>query len=155
MRDLKKKDRVVGARDGTRAGVCINRRPGRPVGRGLASQKNMEDATRATVHDDRFERQGAACLWTSAAEARPPLGAPLRGEVLWQTPDGYVALERPPEREGGPRARLADVGRKSTQVLVTKVGPAAYAVSVDGETCLLYTSPSPRDGLLSRMPSSA
>ena len=25
----------------------------------------------------------------------------------------------------------------------------------DGEDCLLYTSPSPRDGLLSRMPSSA
>ena len=25
----------------------------------------------------------------------------------------------------------------------------------DIETCLLYTSPSPRDGLLSRMPSSA
>ena len=25
----------------------------------------------------------------------------------------------------------------------------------NGETCLLYTSPSPRDGLLSRMPSSA
>ena len=25
----------------------------------------------------------------------------------------------------------------------------------DGITCLLYTSPSPRDGLLSRMPSSA
>ena len=29
-------------------------------------------------------------------------------------------------------------------------GPYAYA-----RTCLLYTSPSPRDGLLSRMPSSA
>ena len=26
---------------------------------------------------------------------------------------------------------------------------------IKGETCLLYTSPSPRDGLLSRMPSSA
>ena len=25
----------------------------------------------------------------------------------------------------------------------------------DNESCLLYTSPSPRDGLLSRMPSSA
>ena len=25
----------------------------------------------------------------------------------------------------------------------------------EGEVCLLYTSPSPRDGLLSRMPSSA
>ena len=97
----------------------------------------MEDATRASVHDDRFERQGAACLWTSAAEARPPLGAPLRGEVLWQTPDGYAALERSPEREGGPRARLADIGRKSTQVLITKVGPAAYAVSVNGETVTL------------------
>ena len=27
--------------------------------------------------------------------------------------------------------------------------------SMDYESCLLYTSPSPRDGLLSRMPSSA
>ena len=31
---------------------------------------------------------------------------------------------------------------------------AATAISLD-YTCLLYTSPSPRDGLLSRMPSSA
>ena len=31
-----------------------------------------------------------------------------------------------------------------------------YALGDDGaSTCLLYTSPSPRDGLLSRMPSSA
>ena len=29
------------------------------------------------------------------------------------------------------------------------------AESAEGATCLLYTSPSPRDGLLSRMPSSA
>ena len=29
------------------------------------------------------------------------------------------------------------------------------AVAINGEICLLYTSPSPRDGLLSRMPSSA
>ena len=28
-------------------------------------------------------------------------------------------------------------------------------VELNGSTCLLYTSPSPRDGLLSRMPSSA
>ena len=28
-------------------------------------------------------------------------------------------------------------------------------LTFDGNTCLLYTSPSPRDGLLSRMPSSA
>ena len=29
------------------------------------------------------------------------------------------------------------------------------AVNTDAQACLLYTSPSPRDGLLSRMPSSA
>ena len=34
----------------------------------------------------------------------------------------------------------------------TRVGLTAAAV---GQACLLYTSPSPRDGLLSRMPSSA
>ena len=37
--------------------------------------------------------------------------------------------------------------------------PVAKAMSIGmrklSETCLLYTSPSPRDGLLSRMPSSA
>ena len=32
---------------------------------------------------------------------------------------------------------------------------AGSSVEVDREACLLYTSPSPRDGLLSRMPSSA
>ena len=34
-------------------------------------------------------------------------------------------------------------------------GHLAYRVDNIYETCLLYTSPSPRDGLLSRMPSSA
>ena len=33
--------------------------------------------------------------------------------------------------------------------------PAAVASSLCSHSCLLYTSPSPRDGLLSRMPSSA
>ena len=32
---------------------------------------------------------------------------------------------------------------------------AAVAAAAAAKTCLLYTSPSPRDGLLSRMPSSA
>ena len=33
--------------------------------------------------------------------------------------------------------------------------PDCRIQKVDSYTCLLYTSPSPRDGLLSRMPSSA
>ena len=34
-------------------------------------------------------------------------------------------------------------------------GPGPGEVVVKVHSCLLYTSPSPRDGLLSRMPSSA
>ena len=33
--------------------------------------------------------------------------------------------------------------------------PVAFAYKCECAGCLLYTSPSPRDGLLSRMPSSA
>ena len=36
-----------------------------------------------------------------------------------------------------------------------KINTEKSLKGVDSETCLLYTSPSPRDGLLSRMPSSA
>ena len=41
-------------------------------------------------------------------------------------------------------------------VVIGAVGVAMIYAATDGIwTCLLYTSPSPRDGLLSRMPSSA
>ena len=40
--------------------------------------------------------------------------------------------------------------------IVTQIKGAILAGELaEGEGCLLYTSPSPRDGLLSRMPSSA
>ena len=39
------------------------------------------------------------------------------------------------------------------RVILVNSNPAT--IMTDPETCLLYTSPSPRDGLLSRMPSSA
>ena len=39
--------------------------------------------------------------------------------------------------------------------LLATVYPPLEALQKEGEACLLYTSPSPRDGLLSRMPSSA
>ena len=38
---------------------------------------------------------------------------------------------------------------------VTNGRPDTKVDIYDNETCLLYTSPRPRDGLLSRMPSSA
>ena len=44
-------------------------------------------------------------------------------------------------------------GNNSTGVF--SVGSNTMALFIYNSTCLLYTSPSPRDGLLSRMPSSA
>ena len=39
--------------------------------------------------------------------------------------------------------------------LETKEYEYGFYTEIDSETCLLYTSPSPRDATLSRMPSSA
>ena len=52
---------------------------------------------------------------------------------------------------------FTDTGSQSMKNIVTPV--QTFKVELDSvakiQTCLLYTSPSPRDGLLSRMPSSA
>src|SRR5665647_3407911 len=44
---------------------------------------------------------------------------------------------------------------ESQQSLLTALQEKEYPITGQSESCLLYTSPSPRDGLLSRMPSSA
>ena len=62
-----------------------------------------------------------------------------------------LVFERPVVAiEGLPDVGL--VGTIATTFLVEKKGFEEIAYL---ESCLLYTSPSPRDGLLSRMPSSA
>ena len=43
----------------------------------------------------------------------------------------------------------------SAREFVVEVQEGQYPQMVKFQLCLLYTSPSPRDGLLSRMPSSA
>ena len=48
---------------------------------------------------------------------------------------------------------LRDLDYKSWQAVAYREGPPGKPVVL--RVCLLYTSPSPRDGLLSRMPSSA
>src|SRR5680860_1678058 len=88
--------------------------------------------------------------------------------VPWWNPRGEVAAGHDPSSRPGRHLRAI------TQLVVRKMGLARpYDLHqrasrpgstrgarqpgrrVGGDTCLLYTSPSPRDGLLSRMPSSA
>ena len=52
-------------------------------------------------------------------------------------------------------AAQAESASPSATKSVNIVSAAGGAAATDTCTCLLYTSPSPRDGLLSRMPSSA
>ena len=49
----------------------------------------------------------------------------------------------------------AEGGAFSNAACFTSLDGASFARTASSFTCLLYTSPSPRDGLLSRMPSSA
>ena len=48
--------------------------------------------------------------------------------------------------------RSEEVGTKEFREMI---GEIAQLMCYEATSCLLYTSPSPRDGLLSRMPSSA
>ena len=47
------------------------------------------------------------------------------------------------------------IARKATSDGLVKYVVEQASLLGEGKNCLLYTSPSPRDGLLSRMPSSA
>ena len=51
--------------------------------------------------------------------------------------------------------KVWDVGTGSGQAAVSLAERFSQVYATDIDSCLLYTSPSPRDGLLSRMPSSA
>ena len=51
--------------------------------------------------------------------------------------------------------QVRQIGRRNPRAAVGNANPDLVAVDGGTQSCLLYTSPSPRDGLLSRMPSSA
>ena len=80
------------------------------------------------------------------------LARALLGQAQGRSGFDVVAL-------GRPQLDLLDkasIARAIDAVRPDLVVNAAAYTSVDkAETCLLYTSPSPRDGLLYRMPSSA
>ena len=65
----------------------------------------------------------------------------LDGEILQARPSRYLMLHKPAGFVS------SNVGGRYPSLFEN--------LTLDDSTCLLYTSPSPRDGLLSRMPSSA
>ena len=56
---------------------------------------------------------------------------------------------------GGAMAEAIDKGGIQWRTLNARKGPAVRATRAQADSCLLYTSPSPRDLSTSRMPSSA
>ena len=90
-------------------------------------------------------------------------------EAAALTPDGLYGgdVDVPLSERGEAEARAAaqfvadNFGSKVTSVFASPMKRAMYGAERTVEAlgksmdCLLYTSPSPRDGLLSRMPSSA
>ena len=80
-------------------------------------------------------------------------------------PDGRAYFDYPPHPStiAHTVAELDAAGRLGAQTTFFRLGEDPglarfvdqMAARVEGRVCLLYTSPSPRDGLLSRMPSSA
>ena len=88
------------------------------------------------------------------------LSGQLKQELLRSVPDGYTLVENQQ------RLDICDTAAVSSALENLQpdwvINAAAYTAVDRAESeqaqayaCLLYTSPSPRDGLLSRMPSSA
>ena len=64
----------------------------------------------------------------------------------------FTNVERDMPEKRGPSERREDFNEIYAEFATRKAEEQASRCS---QCCLLYTSPSPRDGLLSRMPSSA
>ena len=85
------------------------------------------------------------------APAQPPAadgaGAPAR--VVWLNWEGSGA-----SLDGNTQS-IASFQQKHPRITVDNAALTSSGATYLSQYCLLYTSPSPRDGLLSRMPSSA
>ena len=95
---------------------------------------------------DLFEFNGAEGAGWSQPE--PSLG----GQEAWSTVPEPLRRESPPV---WPRASEPELVRHYTWLSSRNFGIDTGFYPLGSCTCLLYTSPSPRDRSLSRMPSSA
>ena len=87
----------------------------------------------------------AGALLITALAAGPIVAAPATGPA--ETPSIFAL----PHQLTGEVVAV----NQGTLMLTVRTLERTLSLKADVDTCLLYTSPSPRDGLLSRMPSSA
>ena len=127
--------------------------PKKRIGVALASTK-VEDAKRdpmVRLFDDELKRAGLVegenvIIDRYSAEGRSDRYESIAREVVATSPDLIWV--------GGTPMTLRLKAATNTIPVVALTGdPVRFGIVSD--FCLLYTSPSPRDGLLSRMPSSA
>ena len=82
-------------------------------------------------------------------------GNEITSDIIWQTFDENFIIKNPFELVD---FKVEGANRETNlEIINAKVNYKSQMIefSSQGNGCLLYTSPSPRDGLLSRMPSSA
>ena len=102
------------------------------------------------------ERPGAVLARQFANAANPEIHRRTTAEEIWRDTDGAVDIVVSGIGTGGTITGVGQVLKeRKPGVQIVAVEPAESPILNGGAPCLLYTSPSPRDGLLSRMPSSA
>ena len=135
----------------TGAGNFDNAKGGKVTAYAMKDQKFWADLSQAAARDVEALDKANTCAHQWRAEAER-----LRAQLADALADN-VAKER--ELEAA-ETRVEDAAREMARDMFVKSQIDQEALADDEDFreimgCLLYTSPSPRDGLLSRMPSSA
>ena len=95
-------------------------------------------------------------FWKYLTRAHKWAGLVLGVQILlWFASGLFMAFFPIDEVRGSHLAEKAAWSLSDATVIPIEIAMTAYDGELTGASCLLYTSPSPRDGLLSRMPSSA
>ena len=108
----------------------------------------------SVVTTDQGDRLEARLVLDCTGHHSPFLKRPDEGPVSGQAAYGIVGRFSNPPVEPG-QFVLMDYRCDHLSEAERRCGPPTFLYAMDFGDCLLYTSPSPRDATLSRMPSSA
>ena len=92
---------------------------------------------------------------TAVQTVKIPEAGKYRVWSKYQCPPYFHYMHRVEVWQRGRRLFSHDYGKLTAKRLYSFFGKTTYGLPAKSQVCLLYTSPSPRDATLSRMPSSA